>query len=292
MPRRRQSDFNAELQAHLELEKERLRAEGMGEEEAERTARKNLGNLFATRERFYESSRWLWLEHAIQDTRHALRRLRKAPAFAITSILTLALGIGATTSIFTLVHAVLLKSLPVANPAQLYRLGNTPHCCIWGGYSQSSEFSLVSYPLYLHFRDHTKGFDQLAAFQAGGTGLGLRRAHSTEPASSSGGKFVSANYFAMFGVAAYAGRMFSGADDRPGAPPVAVMSYRLWEQKYGLDPAVIGGAFNINDKPFTIVGITPPGFYGDTLESTPPELYLPLADEPLVKGDSTMLHLA
>src|SRR5205823_8072921 len=140
--------------------------------------------------------RWLWLEHTMQDARHALRRLRKTPAFTITAIATLALGIGATTSIFTLVHAVLLKSLPVSNPGQLYRLGNAPHCCVWAGYSQGSEFSIVSYELYQNFRHNTQGFDNLAAFEAGETVFGVRRARNAAPAVSSPGKFVSGNYFA------------------------------------------------------------------------------------------------
>ncbi len=131
--RRSPSDFSQELQAHLQLEMDRLRAEGMPEDEAYRAAMRNLGNLTIAGEHFYESGRWVWLEHLWQNARHALRRLRKAPAFTITATLTLALGIGATTSIFTLAHAVLLKSLPVSNPSQLYRLGNEPHCCVWGG---------------------------------------------------------------------------------------------------------------------------------------------------------------
>src|SRR5437773_4416298 len=104
------------------------------------------------------------LETVIHDTRHALRRLRMAPAFTIATILTLALGVGATTSIFSLVHAVLLKSLPVANPGELYRLGRESRCCYQGGYSQAREFSLVWYDLCKYLRDNTKGFSELAAF--------------------------------------------------------------------------------------------------------------------------------
>ena len=116
----------------------------------------------------YRDQRGLpFFETLVQDTRHALRRLRMAPAFTIATILTLALGIGATTSIFTLVHAVLLKSLPVANPGELYRLGQETRCCYFGGYSQDKEFSLVSYDLYKYLRDHTKGFSELAAFPVG-----------------------------------------------------------------------------------------------------------------------------
>ncbi len=289
--RRPQSDFSEELQSHLELEMDRLRAEGIQEDEAYHAARGNLGNLAVARERFYESSPWLWLELLWRDTRHALRRLRKAPAFMITATLTLALGIGATTSIFTLVHAVLLKSLPVSNPDRLYRLGKETHCCVWGGYSQSEEYSIASYELYKHFRNNTPAFEELAAFQAGATMLGVRRAHNANAAETYFGEFVSGNYFSMFGIGAYAGRALTAADDRPGAPPAAMMSYRVWQQKYGLDPSVIGAAFNINNKPFTVVGVTPPAFYGDTLRNTPPDFFLPLATEPMVRGDSSMLQL-
>ena len=218
----------------------------------------------------------------MQDTRHALRRLRKSPAFTVTVVLTLALGIGATTSIFTLVHAVLLKSLAVANPAELYRLGKESRCCYWGGYSQEKEFSIFSYDLYKHFRDNTQGFAELAAFQAGGSLFGVRRSGSKEAAQSYPGEFVSGNYFTMFGIRAYAGRLLADGDDQAGAAPVAVMSYRLWQQQYGSDPSVIGGAFNLDDKPFTVVGITPPGFFGDSLRDTPPDFFLPLATESLV----------
>src|SRR5207247_11359665 len=124
------------------------------------------------------------LETVIHDTRHALRRLRMAPAFTIATILTLALGIGATTSIFTLVHAVLLKSLPVANPGELYRLGRESRCCYQGGYSQDREFSLVSYDLYKYLRDNTTGFTELSAFSALEPLFGVRRSCRSEPAQS------------------------------------------------------------------------------------------------------------
>ncbi|MGH9549760.1 MAG: ABC transporter permease, partial [Terriglobales bacterium] len=153
-------------------------------------------------------------------------------------------------------------------------------------------FSIVSYDLYKHFRDNTQGFAELAAFQAGdGSLFAVRRASGQEAAQSPAGKFVSGNYFAMFGVKAIAGRALSGKDDRPEAPPVAVMSYRLWQEKYASDPSVIGGVFNLNDKPFTVVGITPPGFFGDTLSNSAPDFFLPLATEPLVQGVSSLLHV-
>src|SRR5438046_2351648 len=143
------------------------------------------------------------LETAIHDTRQALRRLRLAPAFTIATVLTLALGIGATTSIFTLVHAVLLKSLAVAKPGELYRLGKESRCCYWGGYSQEKEFSLVSYDLYKYFRDNTKGFAELAAFSPSEPLFGVRRSGSSQAAQGYPGEFVSGNYFTMFGIRAY-----------------------------------------------------------------------------------------
>jgi predicted permease len=290
-PGRDEERLRAEIEEHLaQLTAENLRA-GLSAVEARRQAVLKFGAIEAMKEEYRDQRGLPFVETMVQDTRMALRRLRNAPAFTITTILTLALGIGATTSIFTLVHAVLLKSLAVSNPNDLYRLGRETHCCVWGGYSQDKEFSIFSYDLYKHFHDNTQGFAELAAFQAGGSSLfGVRRSGGAEAAQSYPGKFVSGNYFAMFGVNAFAGRALTPRDDQPDAPPVAVMSYRLWQQKYVLDPSVIGSVFNFNNKPFTVVGITPPGFFGDTLTDSPPDFFMPLAMEPLVQGDSSMLH--
>src|SRR6185312_10533770 len=274
--------LRAEIEEYLALQTaENVRA-GLSPIEARRQAVLKFGAVEAMKEGYRDQRGLPFLETLIQDTRHALRGLRKAPAFTATTILTLALGIGATTSIFTLVHAVLLKSLPVANPGELYRLGKESRCCYWGGYSLEKEFSLVSYDLYKHFRDNTRGFAELAAFQAGQSLFGVKRAGRAEPAQSYPGEFVSGNYFTMFGIRAYAGRTFTANDDRAGAPPVTVMSYRLWQQRYGGDPSVIGSIFNLNEKPFTVVGITPPGFFGDRLRNNPPDFFLPLNTEPFV----------
>jgi len=279
---RRQQDeerLRTEIEEHLAMQTaENIRA-GLPPAEARRQAVLKFGAVEAVREDYRSQTGLPFLEILIQDTRHALRRLRKSPAFSMTTVLTLALGIGATTSIFTLVHAVILKSLAVANPGELYRLGKEARCCYWGGYSQEKEFSLVSYDLYKYFRDNTKSFAELAAFSASEQMYGVRRSGSSEPAQGYPGEFVSGNYFTMFGIGAYAGRVFNASDDRAGAPPVAMMSYRLWQQKYGLDPSVIGSVFNLSDEPFTVVGITPPGFYGDTLRNPPPDFFLPLSTE-------------
>src|SRR5579863_16009 len=283
--RQAEGRLQAEIEEHLALETARNLRSGLSPADARRQAILKFGTVQAIRESYRDQRGLPLVETLIQDTRHALRRLRNAPAFTITTILTLALGIGATTSIFTLVHAVILKSLAVANPSELYRLGKESRCCYWGGYSQEKEFSLVSYDLYKHFRDHSKGFAELAAFSASQSRFSVRRAGSAQPAQSYPGEFVSGNYFTMFGINAYAGRALSSSDDQPGAPPTAVMSYRLWQQKYASDPSVIGSVFTLDDKPFTVVGITPPGFFGDTLSDNPPNFFLPLNTEPSLEGD-------
>src|SRR6266851_10456568 len=205
--------LRAEIEDHLALQTaEGVRA-GLSSIEARRQAVLKFGGVEAMKESYRDQRGLPFLETLIQDTRYALRRLRMAPAFTIATILTLALGIGATTSIFTLVHAVLLKSLPVANPGELYRLGRETHCCYMGGYSQDREFSLVSYDLYKYLRDNTQGFSELAAFPSFQHLFGVRRSGSSEAAQSYPGEFVSGNYFTMFGIRAYAGRALTVTDD-------------------------------------------------------------------------------
>ena len=277
--------LRAEIEEHLAAQTaDNIRA-GLSPGEARRQAVLKFGAVEAVKED-YRDQRGLPLVEALwQDVRYALRN---SPAFTVTVVLTLALGIGATTAIFTLVNAVLMKSLAVANPAELYRLGTEARCCYWPAYSQDKEFSIVSYDLYKHFRDNTQGFAELAAFQAGGASFGVRRAGARESAQSYPGEFVSGNYFTMFGIRAYAGRLLIPSDDRPGAPPVAVMSYRLWREGYGSDPRVIDSAFNFDEKPVTVVGIAPPGFFGDKLSAFPPDFFLPLNTEPSVEGDNDL----
>jgi predicted permease len=280
----------AEIEDHLAQQTAEYVSAGLSPVEARRQAVLKFGGVEATRERWREQRGLPFLDNLLQDTRHALRRLRMAPTFTITTVLILALGIGATTAIFTLVHAVVVKSLPVRDPGELYRVGTRARCCYFGGFSQDREFSLVSYELYRHFRDNTPGFSELAAFSAGQVPLGVVRAGKAEPTESYPGEFVSGNYFAMFSIAPYAGRTLTPADDRPGAPPAAVMSYRVWMQRFGGDPSIVSSVFNLNGKPFTIVGVTPPGFFGDTLRSAPPDFFLPLNTEPIVNTDSALAH--
>jgi len=224
----------------------------------------------------------------LQDLRYGLRRVRQAPGFAAVCVITLALGIGANTAIFTLLNAVMLKSLPVSKPGELYRLGNSANCCVLTGLQ--NDWAIYSYPLYQQFRDHNPEFSEMAAFQGGLQNLNVRRAGAAGPAEPYIGEFVSGNYFSMFGLGAFAGRTISPDDDRPNAAPVAVMSYRTWQQHFGLDPSVIGASLNIDNLAFTVIGVAPPGFFGDQLRPDPPDFWLSLAAEPAHDGETALLH--
>ena len=225
----------------------------------------------------------------LQDIRYGLRQLRKSPAFTLTAILTLALGVGANTAVFTLVHAVMLKSLPVAEPSQLVRVGDNDNCCVQGSFQD--DWSMFSYDAYRYFRDHTPQFQELAAVQSwGAIRLSVRPEHSEAPAESTQGEWVSGNLFSTLGVGAYMGRTLTPADDQPSAPPVAVVSYRAWQQRFGGKPSFLGSVVQLNGIGFTVVGIAPPGFFGDRITTDPPEFWIPLSTEPLLRAGHSLLN--
>jgi macrolide transport system ATP-binding/permease protein len=214
----------------------------------------------------------------IHDLRYALRQLRRTPAFTATAVLTLALGLGANAAIFTLVNAVLLKHLPVADPKMLVRLGDKDDCCVGYGMNGDGGYSIFPLDTYQQLRKNAPEFEELAAMQAGFgfKPVTARRDGTGETARSVMGEFVSGNYFRTFGLRPQAGRLLSDSDDVKGAPIAAVMSYQTWKNEYAGDAAVVGSTFYINTRPVTIAGIAPEGFYGDRLSSTPPDFYLPI----------------
>jgi predicted permease len=227
-----------------------------------------------------------------RDLREAFRQLRKSPGVTITAVITLTLGIGATTAIFTLVHQVMLKSLPVTRPEELWRIGDKVRCCNWGGYTQGDDgdFSLFSWEAYKNFRAQSPEFVDLAALQAGNAPLGVRRAGSPAQADTRNGEYVSGNFFRTLGVQPWIGRMMTDADDLEGAPLVAVMSFRIWQEKYGADPSVVGATYQINGHAFTLIGVAAPGFYGAKLAGWGmPDFWLPLTAELLIDGATARL---
>jgi predicted permease len=226
------------------------------------------------------------------DISYALRQLRKSPGFTLTAVVTLALGIGANTAIFTLVQGILLRSLPVTDPSQLYRIGDEHQCCVDGGFpedaSQTGDFSIFSFDLYQHLKRAAPEFEQLAATQAGQWTWSVRR--GSELAKSLHGNFVSGNYFSTLGVNAYAGRVFSDSDNTPAAPPAIVLSYRAWQGEYASDPLILNSTIYVQARPFTVIGIAPPGFFGDRVTDTPPEFWMPLYTEPYVEAGDAVLN--
>jgi len=224
----------------------------------------------------------------MHDLKLALRQFRKSPGFVATIILTISLGIGANTAIFTLVHAILLKSLPVSNPRTLYRVGDLDDCCVNGGFmNDDGDFDLFSYDLYRQLQATTPEFEQLAAFQSGRNMMNVRGANATTKSERT--EYVSGNYFSTFGLGAYAGRMIQPSDDAPGAAPVAVLSYAAWQADHGGEAKVIDSTFHIQGRPVTIVGIAPPGFFGDRIDANPPAIWIPLNVEPVIEGQTSIL---
>ncbi len=220
--------------------------------------------------------------------RYALRQFRLAPVFTGAAILTLALGIGGTTAIFTLIHAVMLESLPVADPASLYRIGDGNDCCVEGGPQDS--WGMFPYHFLQLLKTETPEFAQLTAFQAGQGRMSVRRSGTNIPARPLRSEYVTGNYFDTFGVRAFSGRLFNTEDDRASAPPVAILSHQCWQSTYGSEPSLIGATLEIEGHPFTVAGIAPAGFFGDTLRSDPPDIWIPLEQETLVAGVNTSLN--
>jgi predicted permease len=287
--RKLDEDLDEELRAHIDLAVEENLGRGMNPEEARTAALRNFGGLTQIRERYRAQRGLPFLAVLAQDTHYALRQLHKSPGFMLTAVLTLAFGIGANTAIFTLVHAILLRSLPVTDPSRLYRVGDGNTCCFWSGFeSDSGDFDLFPYDLFVQLRQSAPEFEQLAAMEASGSDFTVRSGSS--PAKPLRAEYVSGNYFATLGVGAYAGRPLVDSDDKPGAAPVVVLSYQTWKADYGGEPGLVGSTIYVQTHPFTVAGVAPPGFYGDRVVSRPPDFWVPLANEPMIEGAGTSLE--
>ena len=220
--------------------------------------------------------------------RYALRQSRLSPVFTAAAVLTLALGIGGTTAIFTLIHAVMLRSLPVSDPGRLYRVGEGDECCVEGG--PQDRWGMFSFPLYERLEAETPEFEEVTAFQAGRARLSVRRQGVESAARPLRSEYVTGTYFSTLGVRAFGGRVFTPDDDQPAASPVAVLSHRVWQTTYASDPSVVGSTFVIEGHPLTVIGVAPAGFFGETLESDPPDIWVPLQQEPMINGEGSLLR--
>ena len=258
---RSRQDFEAEIQSHLELEAERLAAQGMPAEEARDAARRAFGNVTHATERFYESRRVGWLDALGRDLRYALRTLRRSPGFTLTAVLTLAFGLGINTAIFTLIYGIALRPLPVGHPERVVTLFQEMR-----GKVSRAVFgtpAMISYPEYRAYRDAARTLSGLAAYgEIGVSATG----EETVPVQ---GQLATCNYFQVLEVPMALGRPFSAEEcERPGASPVVVVSDGFWRRRLGSDPAVLGKPLTLNGRSYSIVGVAPRGFAGTELQAT------------------------
>ena len=275
---RRKRELQEEIGAHLQMAIEDRVARGQSPSEAKMSALREFGSAPIIADVTREQWGWLGLELLVQDIRYALRQLRRTPGFTATVLLTLALGIGANSAIFTLVNAILLRNLPVTDPESLIRIGDKNDCCITDQWSDTGDYSLFATDTYSLFKKNLSEFEELAATASfyGGGPLTVRRAGPDTVAKSMVGTFVSGNYFRVFGLSPASGRLFTDADDQKGVPVTAVISYDAWRRDYAGDPRVAGSTFYINGKPVTIIGVAPKGFYGDRIDTNPPSFFFPM----------------
>jgi putative ABC transport system permease protein len=258
--RRREQDLDREIRDHLELE-------------AEEQDRRALGNVALIKENVREAWGWMWLDRLCQDLRYGCRTLRKSPAFAATAVLSLALGIGASTAIFSLIDALLLRWLPVRNPQELLQL------TIAGAPERGPFAENFSYPLVKALEPQGEIFEGLCGFTGGRFPTGPR-----DSVEDTNGAWVTGGFYETLGLQPAAGRLLTPDDDKPGAVPAAVIGYGYWERKYGRDSRIIGQPIQIFGKPVIVVGVTPAGFTGANVGQIA-DVTLPLAVLPQLQPD-------
>jgi predicted permease len=273
-------ELDDEVRTHLELLAEEYVRRGMSEEDARFAARRAFGGVEQAKEAYRDQRGMPALETFLQDLRFGARVLAKRPVFTAVVVLSLALGIGANTAVFSLIDAVLLKSLPVREPDEIVLFGNAESMGLTNSFPNRS-WDLFSYPFYRDVRQRNQTLSDVAAFRSF-----TPASHGSVDAGTSGGdvekidaQLVSGTYFSVLGVKASLGRLFTEADDRtPGAHPVAVASHAWWQQRLGGDPSAVGKAVTIGDVSFTIVGVAPREFFGVTVGEVP-DVWVPLAME-------------
>lgn len=252
--KREGDDFNEEIKAHIQLETDRLVEEGHSRREAEMAARRGFGNVTGSRERHYEAGRWLLMDNLKADVRYALRRIRKSPVWSATVILSLALGIGFNTAIFSLADQALLRALPVKEPDRLVLL-DWNGTFIGGG---NGPEHLIPHLFFRDLRKENDVFEDMFARYA--TEVQLKTDGEAESAEA---EIVSGSYFPTLGVRAAAGRLLGDEDDlQPEAHPVVVLSFDYWKNRLSGDPKIVGKRVLMNNYPMTVVGVAEQGFHG------------------------------
>ena len=272
-PKRSTQNFAEEIQAHIELEAEELRRQGLSEEEARWQARRNFGSMRAAQERFYLHHRWAWLDRLHRDLRLGLRSLLESPGFTITAVLTLALGMGANTAVFSVMNSVMLRSLPVtdANRVVYFRTTNPPH-----GTGTIDSEETFSYSIYEALHKQAGAMSAVIAYvPLSGNKVAVR--YGSEPEEAEG-DMVSGDFFSGLGIGLERGRGFSEQDEQNRAP-IAVISHNYWTRRFARNPDVLGSTLYVSGIGFTIVGIAGEGFEGlETGQST--DFWIPLQSRP------------
>jgi len=288
-------EIDEELAFHLEMRIQRLTTLGLSPDDARREALRQFGDLDAVRtscvtldeQRERARSRRDMLSELKQDVAFALRTLRRNKAFTAVIVGALAIGIGANTAIFTLIDAVMMRTLPVAHPEQLVVIGDPAH--VGSSWNGSVRTDVISYPLYKDIRDHNRLFsDVLASGRAPRLDVQLDPSHPE--LEHPRGRFVTANYFSLLGVPAAIGRVFDGSmDDVPGSSPLAVISHGYWERRFASDPAVIGRAVTIDGIKITIIGVAPSYYTGEIVGSSP-DIWLPITMQDALRPHEKVLN--
>lgn len=256
---RKDKDLAEEINAHLAHEQDANAARGLSVEEARRQANVRFGNPVSTRETVWRYRSLPWVEDMWRDLRFGVRSLGKAPGFTLTAIAVIAVGIGVNTAVFSVINTVLLKPLTYPEPQALMVLMNT---------DPERSFPGANIPKFNLWRQQSSIFQQVAAYDFGGSGMNLTG--GDHPAQVQG-MHVSADYFAMFGAPLAAGRTFTAAEDSPHGGNVAVLSYSLWQSRYGANPHIVGSSIQLDGQPYLVVGVVGRGFVTDT----PADLWVP-----------------
>lgn len=273
--KRMMEDLDRDIHDHIETETQDNIERGMPWEEARYAALRKFGNVDRVKDETWEVWSVVWLEQLLQDIRYGLRMLWRSPAFALAAVVSLALGIGANTAIFSVLNALLLKALPVHEPTRLVQLEET---------YKADAFNFFSYPTYLRLRDRNRVFSSLFAWSI--RGMNASFGSHLEPVQ---GMFVTGNYYSGLGVPALIGRTISPEDDRPGAVPVAFLSHNAWQKRYGGDPTVIGRTITLERVPMTVIGVTPSWFFGTEVGHSF-EVAVPVSLQPRMNPDRPFLN--
>jgi predicted permease len=288
-------ELDEELRFHLEKEIEQNLARGMSPEEARRAALRSFGGIERVKEESRDVRGVRFVEELWQDLRYGLRMLLKSKGFTVVAVLSLALGIGANTAIFSVVDAVLLKTLPVAEPERLvlfeWQAGLPFRTNGMSG--TSSELAVFRYDIFEKMRQARaaapeSSLSDFFAFAPIYEGIAV----VGDQAEIVGGQAVSGGYYAGLGVQPILGRAITDEDDKPGAAPVVVLSFQFWQERFGANPAVIGQPLKLNKMSFTIIGVTPPAFTGTLQVGYYPAVTVPIACEPLLRSENSGLGTA